>query len=822
MLGVLRTADSSPSRFDMECNRDDAVRSKDIAETKFRENDITGAKKFALKAKALFETLEGIDQMIVALDVHVRAQTKIAGENDWYGILEVPPMADEEAIKKKYKKLAFQTHPDKNSSVCAKAAFNLISDAWNVLSNTAKRTVYDHRRRVHALGVHQNNFKATARKNSNSSMSSVDRFCARRREVAPHLAHEGIETFWTLCWSCLMNFQYSREYFNHHLKCHNCHAVFVAAEVRPPSVQIYPTEPMPMSTNNNIGGNTVPGMVAPGVQAGVSQGNQNCDPTVFKSATCAKSTKHTVQQTHDSIRKEDAAGASIPANEEANCTKVLQHAARKHAHAVSSARRANAATREHEAAKRKHANAGKQGTWQSAASYPDGDGCKPVFPVKRKPRSTSETSGAKKHKVSSGDFNCESSSDVGRTSFGRVLMKLDVRSILIEKGKLQAQKLQELSSKKANVKKKQKMQNGKKRSTKGVCNIENEVNKIEMKQSSSSVDPKKDVLELVSRRVDSEEKERQKSSKQVGLKEKLKSWPVPEVRIVYTRRNRKQHKKEVGDEVTGATPGTEHHMPARYGCLNQVCPDAGSDKIPVPDADFYSVPDADFSSFGDHSESSFQNDQVWAMYDEEDGMPRYYALIRKVISTRPFKVRLVHLKANDSNEFGASSWLSCGYSKTCGEFKFDVSKHTDQVNIFSHKVKYDKGPGGIIRIFPKKGDIWALYQNWSPDWDQFTADDMIYKYELVEILDSYSPSRGISVMPIVKVPGFVSVFKPVHNATRSWRIPREEMMCFSHQVPFHVLTGEEAHNAPKGCYELDPGSTPQELLHVVLPSGDAK
>lgn len=56
--------------------------------------------------------------------------------------------------------------------------------------------------------------------------------------------------------------------------------MFVAAEVRPPSVQIYPTEPMPMSTNNNIGGNTVPGMVALGVQAEVSQGNENCDPGV--------------------------------------------------------------------------------------------------------------------------------------------------------------------------------------------------------------------------------------------------------------------------------------------------------------------------------------------------------------------------------------------------------------------------------------------------------------------------------------------------------------------------------------------------------------
>ncbi|KAL5656311.1 hypothetical protein ACJX0J_035630 [Zea mays] len=34
-------------------------------------------------------------------------------------------------------------------------------------------------------------------------------------------------------------------------------------------------------------------------------------------------------------------------------------------------------------------------------------------------------------------------------------------------------------------------------------------------------------------------------------------------------------------------------------------------------------------------------------------------------------------------------------------------------------------------IFPKKGDIWALYQNWSPDWDQFTADDMIYNVNYI-------------------------------------------------------------------------------------------
>ncbi|CAO2181889.1 unnamed protein product [Urochloa humidicola] len=785
----------------MECNRDDAVRSKDIAERKFRENDLAGAKKFALKARALFKPLEGIDQMIVALDVHIRAQKKIGVENDWYGILEVSPLADEAAIKKRYKKLAFQTHPDKNSSICAKAAFNLISDAWSVLSDTFKRMVYDRRR--HICGLQSNN-NASARNTSSSSTSSVNGFSDRPRNVAPHLAHQVPDTFWTHCRSCLMNFQYSREYVNMHLKCSVCHVVFVAVEVPPPSPQDHLNGPTPMATDINIGGNTVPGMATP-AQAGVSCGNQSGYPEGLKSTTNAKSTRYTVQ--------EDADVANIAINEGPDSRKVMQDV-KKHTHAVSSVGRANAATREHEAAKRRGVNGGKKATLQSASSCPDGDGCKPMAPAKRRPRSTAETSGAKKRKVSSADLNCESSGNTGRTSFGRVLMQLDVRGILIESRKLQIrEKLQEFNNKKANVKNKEKMQNRKKSNTKSVCNTSNDVNEIEMKPSISSVDPKEDVMKLVGEGVDSEEKQSEKCSKQVDLEEKLKSWQwrSRDVHIVYTRRNRKAHKKELEDGATGAIPA----MADKNGCLDQeTSPEEGSGEMSVPDADFF--------NFGDHPESAFQSDQVWAMYDEEDGMPRYYALIRKVLSTHPFKARLAYLKANDCYEFGSSDWISYGYSKTCGEFKVGASEGTDQVNIFSHKVKCEKGPGGIIRIFPNKGDIWALYQNWSPDWDQFTPDDAMYKYELVEVIDSYNPAEGISVIPIVKVPGFVSVFKPSDDVTQGRKIPKEEMLRFSHQVPFHVLTGEEAPNVPKGCYELDPGSTPQELLQVVLQSGHAK
>lgn len=74
----------------MECNRDDAMRSRDIAETKFAMQDFLGAKKFILKAQQLYPLLEGAAQMLAILDVHIAAQVKVGtNETDWYGILQV-------------------------------------------------------------------------------------------------------------------------------------------------------------------------------------------------------------------------------------------------------------------------------------------------------------------------------------------------------------------------------------------------------------------------------------------------------------------------------------------------------------------------------------------------------------------------------------------------------------------------------------------------------------------------------------------------------------------------------------------------------------
>ncbi len=74
----------------MECNKEEAVRAREIAERKFAIHDFVGAKKFLIKAQSLFPDLDGVSQMLAVVDVHSVAAVKVgSNETDWYGILQV-------------------------------------------------------------------------------------------------------------------------------------------------------------------------------------------------------------------------------------------------------------------------------------------------------------------------------------------------------------------------------------------------------------------------------------------------------------------------------------------------------------------------------------------------------------------------------------------------------------------------------------------------------------------------------------------------------------------------------------------------------------
>jgi curved DNA-binding protein CbpA len=69
-------------------------------------------------------------------------------DRDYYGLLELGPAATDEEIRKAYRRLALQWHPDRNpGNPEAAERFKAVSEAYAVLVNPRKRDEYDRARR---------------------------------------------------------------------------------------------------------------------------------------------------------------------------------------------------------------------------------------------------------------------------------------------------------------------------------------------------------------------------------------------------------------------------------------------------------------------------------------------------------------------------------------------------------------------------------------------------------------------------------------------------------------------------------------------------
>ncbi|CAL5338130.1 hypothetical protein CsSME_00021607 [Camellia sinensis var. sinensis] len=733
----------------MECNRDEAVRAKQIAEKKFMAKDILGAKKFTIKAQTLYPSLEGIQHMLATLDVYIAAENRINGEEDRYGILGVNPLANEDTIRKHYRKLALMLHPDKNKSIGADGAFKLISEAWSLLSDKAKRLAYDQKRNV--KGFQQKVPPASAGTSAPPRSNGFNNFT---KSTTPHVrvpkgnttkaagASHGPppshkqkpRTFWTVCHRCKMQYEYLRMYLNHNLLCPNCHEPFFAVETAPPSSKGYKASTQ--SNHSQQQQNTNHQGASKNVHS--AGRNNSANPNVGSGGfSSPDSSNHANFQWAFSR----TAGASSVAQ----AATVVQHAYEK---VKREREEAQAATKREEALRRKNQASKRTGGVSSANSA--------------KRRKSMEDHSTMKYGSSVNQMGM-GSGGAGMTGLYGVrqgnsvpglnkprsvhdLSPLEIQNLLMDKTRKEIRK---------------------------------KLNEWDLATVATSAVKSK---ENVNEKADEEVKEKDNAMVNGAKQDKCK-----------TGENENLVNKSTHGSLGGVNENKEPLEPM---------------SINVPDPDFH-----DFDK--DRTERCFGENQVWAAYDDDDGMPRYYAMIHNVVSLNPFKMRISWLNSKTNSELGPLNWVGSGFAKTCGDFRIGKHEINNSLNSFSHKVRWTKGARGVVCIFPRKGEVWALYRNWTPEWNELTADEAIHKYDMAEVLEDYDEGLGVTVTPLVKVAGFKTVFHQHLDPRKVRRIPREEMFRFSHHVPSYLLTGQEAPNAPKGCRELDPAATPLELLLVI-------
>ncbi|GMH28447.1 hypothetical protein Nepgr_030290 [Nepenthes gracilis] len=231
--------------------------------------------------------------------------------------------------------------------------------------------------------------------------------------------------------------------------------------------------------------------------------------------------------------------------------------------------------------------------------------------------------------------------------------------------------------------------------------------------------------------------------------------------------------------------------------------------------EIYECPDPDFSNFDlGRKEDCFFLGQIWSIYDTIDAMPRFYARIQKVFKPR-FKLRITWLEP-DPDVDDKIERVNRDLPFSCGKFKYGGTEITKDRLMFSQPMSWEKGSGrDSFKIYPKKGETWALFKNWDTKWNSSPESKRKYEYDFVEVLSDYDLNVGIRVAYLGKLKGFSSLFYRRHED--ELQIPLSDLAMFSHKVPSCKMSGEERNDVPPGSFELDPASISMNLEEITLP-----
>ncbi|KAG9156511.1 hypothetical protein Leryth_006507 [Lithospermum erythrorhizon] len=847
----------------MASNKDAAAEAMVIAEEKLMEKDIRGAKTHASMAQNFYPELDGLSQLIKVIDVHIAYAKTVCGEVDWYGVLSVDPAFDDDLIRKQFLKLSRILHPDKNKASYAEGAFKILTQAWGILSDKARRETYDQRlERLKAATTGMNGVHVYARDSSST----------RYANSSSHPSSS--ESFWTKCRLCRTYLEYRIGHRNQLILCLKCKAPFFAvSQPAPPEngrksfkpvsifqhLNDYHSYPSSGSVPLNVRGNCLPT-----AKTGTYSLSSHCSTDTKKFHLGL--TKNPSGPANSSLwpssgsRMRGVRSTSGPVTSFHSASDGNHHFSRMFSPLPNSK---TGETSSPSIASTEHVKIPPHGTLRlggpgsafstfsgsystskdiqpssiltpGGAETSSGPGVSSSLPASGTTAFTSARSndGEKTHaslfiqRESSGSATSLFQSkyppqvlfdvkhDISKTkdkesciSTGELMKKRQADEyVLLSKGRLG------IANKKASGSRNSPQVNR-------FTNMNNNLgaNRISVHGSSKS----KNAGNLSQPQLRSALLQKAKSD----LHKKLNEWsmtspslPMPKIDV---KKRDSRDTAETSDatsaksakKVDGVIQNVQGSHQAQTSSVATACETMDTNTKDYVTMD---VPDPDFHDFDQQRvEEMFSQGQVWALYDDDDGMPRFYALVNSVKSVRPFKIEISRLNPKTNTKTGPMDWKTSGFTKTIGDFRIGKHVMSNALSAFSHIVKSNRLPKGIIQIYPGKGETWALYRNWSSSWNENVQEEEIHQYDIVLVLDDYNEQQGVLVAPLAKVAGFRSVFRQDDEYTRIQAIQKEELFRFSHRVPSYTLTGEEAQNAPKGYMELDPAAMPMELLKVI-------
>ncbi|ESQ41881.1 hypothetical protein EUTSA_v10015592mg [Eutrema salsugineum] len=221
----------------------------------------------------------------------------------------------------------------------------------------------------------------------------------------------------------------------------------------------------------------------------------------------------------------------------------------------------------------------------------------------------------------------------------------------------------------------------------------------------------------------------------------------------------------------------------------------------------------------------FQTGQVWSFYSGNDELPLYYGMIQKITFTQAskqgpvFKLHINLLKALPFSQ-DIIQWVDKQMPITCGTFYARKVVQIISPDDVSHQIVPQTAIDGIqYTIFPKIGDVWAIYRHWTPDID---VDDLeeSWHYDVIEVLDDALDYKVLLLEPDPFSSESVDTFfravkeyksNPVDGSEPIFTIPKSELFRFSHHVPASRVT-KEKHGDLEELYKVDHRAIPSNVL----------